>query len=90
MPRGGFSSFGAYYIFVHLDEISKLLFFYIQLSIITQISIADSNIFLEYIFPSVKGISSDPEPVVRGAFAKCLIELGIFYLQLIEISRNFS
>ena len=53
--------------------------------------IADRNVFLEFIFPSLKSMSTDPSELVRSAYADCIYSLGIFCFlnYLAEISARF-
>ncbi len=75
----------------------------IQLAFVEEITASDANIFIGFIFPILKGTSSDPSDLVRATFVQCLSSLGtvftlmrlmqsaetsVRFLELAQILRN--
>lgn len=55
------------------------------LSFVQEITIAEANVFLEFIFPgALRGLSSHPDATVRASYVRCLICLGMFDMSIFD------
>ncbi|XP_064396061.1 phosphoinositide 3-kinase regulatory subunit 4-like [Halichondria panicea] len=57
------------------------------LSLISHLPRSDYNLFLEYVLPSLNSIPSDPDVMVRVAFAECVAELALTALRFLELAQ---
>ncbi|KAI9205323.1 uncharacterized protein BJ171DRAFT_501773 [Polychytrium aggregatum] len=57
------------------------------LSLVETITASDANLFPEYILPHLKGLSLDPDVLVRCAFAQCIATLAETALRFLELSQ---
>ncbi len=63
------------------------------MSCIQEITSSDANLFLEYIFPALKGFSLDPDYLVRCTFVECLVslsEISLLFLDLAQVLKSQS